>query len=114
MNKFCDYKPCQYYTVQPGPELRAKMQPVKCPLCLNANYCGNRCRDLDWYAFNFNPGLAATRVSAKCRRRPQIDQGPATTTTSQYPQCLPEGGRRNSKLFKLAKKVSWVGDHTAA
>ncbi|CAD8116245.1 unnamed protein product [Paramecium primaurelia] len=48
MNRFCDYKSCQYFIKQPTIEQRSKLNKVMCPLCMGANYCSTRCRDLDW------------------------------------------------------------------
>ena len=51
MNKFCDYKSCQFNIKQPTIEQRSKLTKVMCPLCMASNYCSIRCRDLDWYVF---------------------------------------------------------------
>lgn len=46
-----------------------------CPLCMGANYCCNRCRDLDWYIiiyYNINKGLYIIKLYVK--KHNQIEQ----------------------------------------
>lgn len=48
--RLCDAKYCYYNVPRDNVDVDKRTHEiVLCPLCLKAQYCSKRCRDIDWY-----------------------------------------------------------------
>lgn len=50
-----------------------------CPLCMAANYCSNRCRDLDWYKCHF---IRPLYHKTTCKKTTPLDRARSCNDTA--------------------------------